>query len=86
MLESATTIRNRTGLHARPAAELVRVASSFGSDVILVHRGVAVNAKSPFAVLSADIKPGSEILVRAEGSDEEEAMAAVMECLRNLPD
>lgn len=86
MLESTITIRSRAGLHARPAAELVRVASSFASDVILMHDGMAINAKNPLAVLSANVRPGAEVTVRTEGSDEEEAMAAVMACLRNLPD
>lgn len=86
MLESTTTIRSRAGLHARPAAELVRVASSFASDVILMHDGMAINAKNPLAVLSANVRPGAEVTVRTEGSDEEEAMAAALTCLESLPD
>ncbi|MBM6676098.1 HPr family phosphocarrier protein [Olsenella uli] len=86
MREATTTIRNRTGLHARPATELARVASSFASDVILLYDGRATNAKSPFAVLSADVRPGAEVTVRIEGSDENEALAAVLACLQSLPD
>lgn len=47
---------------------------------------MAINAKSPFAVLTANIRPGAEVTVRTEGSDEKEAMAAVMACLESLPD
>ena len=64
----------------------MRVASSFASDAVLERGGMAINAKSPFAVLTANIRPGAEVTVRTEGSDEKEAMAAVMACLESLPD
>ena len=85
MLENTAVISNGVGLHARPAARLVETAMRFKSDVILLHGGATINAKSAFSVLSGNIRGGSEVVVRVEGSDEEEAMAAVVACLRNLP-
>jgi phosphocarrier protein len=70
-------IRNRLGLHARAAAQLVRLANQFSSDVRVVKDGVEVNGKSIMGVLMLAAPKDTRILVRASGPDAEEALAAI---------
>ncbi len=77
MKEREIRIVNRLGLHARAAAKLVHLASSFESDVSVVRDGEEVDAKSILGVLQLGAAQGSDILVRCEGGDEEEALDAV---------
>jgi phosphocarrier protein HPr len=77
MREQTLEITNKIGLHARPAALLVKTAAAFKSDIALVKGDKSVSAKSMLAVMSAGIKAGDTITVRAAGEDEVEALAAV---------
>ena len=79
MLERTVTVVNRLGLHARAAAQLVRAASRFQSSVHLerADRGAAADAKSILSVLVLAASRGTELLVRAAGADEGEALEAV---------
>lgn len=86
MYEEKITIQNQSGLHARPASELVEVSSKYDSDIILVHEDDEINAKSIISVLSGGILPGMEVLLQVEGNDEQEAAQAVSALLHNLPD
>jgi len=70
-------IRNRLGLHARAAAQLVRLANQFSSEVRVVKDGVEVNGKSIMGVLMLAAPKDTRILVRASGPDAEEALAAI---------
>ena len=86
MYEEKITIQNQSGLHARPASELVEVSSKYDSDIILVHEDDEINAKSIISVLSGGILAGMEVLLQMEGSDEHQAAQAVSALLHNLPD
>lgn len=66
------------GLHARPAASVVKVASRFGSRVVLTSGDRAVDVKSLIALLGLTIRPGAEITLTADGPDAEEALAALV--------
>jgi phosphocarrier protein HPr len=79
--ERVTTIVNPLGLHARPAAQLVRLASGFASEIELVKDGMPVNGKSIMGVMMLAAESGSSITVRARGSDEMEAVAALSELI-----
>ncbi|MEW6696306.1 MAG: HPr family phosphocarrier protein [Bacillota bacterium] len=70
MLEKTVSIMNHTGLHARPASQFAQAASKFKSQITIVKDGKAVNAKSMISVLSMAINKGCEIVIRAEGDDE----------------
>ena len=70
-------IRNRLGLHARAAAQLVRLANRFSSEIRVVKDGVEVNGKSIMGVLMLAAPKDTRVLVRASGADAEEALAAV---------
>ena len=81
-LELRLEIRNRLGLHARPAARFVRTASGFEADVtvsnITTGQGPA-SARSLNALATLGVRRGHEVLVRASGPDAEEALAALQE-------
>ncbi|HLS83757.1 MAG TPA: HPr family phosphocarrier protein [Arenimonas sp.] len=79
MLERELKVANRLGLHARAAARLVQVLSAFKSQVTLLGRGREVNAKSIMGVLLLAAAPGATLVMRAEGEDEAEALAAAAE-------
>ncbi|HJS48676.1 MAG TPA: HPr family phosphocarrier protein [Gemmatimonadales bacterium] len=77
MTERTLTIVNPLGLHARPAAQLVRLASSFASHVELERDGLAVNAKSIMGVMMLAAEHGAAVRVRADGADEAAAVDAI---------
>ena len=79
MIERQATIVNQEGLHARPAARIVRLASSFGSEIELSKDGMDVNAKSIMGVMMLAAECGSEITIRADGPDAEQAVQALAE-------
>ena len=73
-LESRITVVNSLGLHARPAAELVRSAESFKCDIWLEKDGLQVNAKSIMGVLMLAAEKGSQIVIRTKGEDADQAL------------
>lgn len=80
-IERRTTIRNRLGLHARPAAEFVKVAAKFQCEISLGKDGVWVNGKSIMGVMTLAAEFGSTVTLRAEGEDATEAIEALSQCL-----
>lgn len=74
-------ITAEAGIHARPATSLVQKAGSFTSDIHIEHNGKSVNLKSIMGVLSLAIPKGAQISIVAEGEDEAEAMAALVDVL-----
>lgn len=76
-MERSLRIVNRNGLHARPAAELVKVASRFQSDIVMKRDDLEVNGKSIMGVMMLAAEYGSEVVVRASGPDEEQAVSAI---------
>ena len=79
MIERETTIVNELGLHARPAAELVKTANQFEAHIEIVKDGMSVNAKSIMGVMMLAAETGSTVMFRAEGSDAEAAVQALVE-------
>ena len=76
--EAAVRIRNRLGLHARPAAEFVKLASRFQSDVRVEKEELEVNGKSIMGVMMLAAEAGSSIRIRASGSDAESAVVSLI--------
>ncbi len=70
-------IKNKFGLHARPASLLVKLATSFQSEVQLVKEDMEVNAKSILGVMMLAAGPGNVITIVANGPDEEDAVRAL---------
>jgi phosphocarrier protein len=77
MVERVVTINNRNGLHARPAAEIVKCAAKFKSDITLIRDDLEVNGKSIMGVMMLAAEFGSTLLLRAAGPDADEAIAAL---------
>ena len=77
MIEREATIVNQEGLHARPAARIVRLASQFNSEIELAKDGLGVNGKSIMGVMMLAAECGSSILIRADGPDAEQAVEAL---------
>lgn len=76
MPEQTLPVINKLGLHARAAAKLVQLLSGFRAEVTLAARGRTVNGKSIMGVMLLAAAQGSEVLVRAEGEDAADALAA----------
>jgi phosphocarrier protein len=82
MPERTVRIVNKLGLHARPAAEIVKTAARFKSNITIIRDDLEVNGKSIMGVMMLAAEYGSTILVRAEGPDAEaalDALAAIVE-------
>jgi len=77
MTERMVTIKNRAGIHARPAALLVQTASKFASKIWLEKGGDKINAKSIMGIITLGASFGTPIRIMAEGTDEEAAVAAI---------
>ncbi|UJF15145.1 phosphocarrier protein HPr [Jeotgalibaca sp. MA1X17-3] len=71
-----------TGIHARPATLLVQTASKFNSDINLEYKGKSVNLKSIMGVMSLGVGQGADVTISAEGADEAEAIAGIVETLQ----
>ncbi len=70
-------ILNRAGIHARPASLLVEVAQKYESSIWLEKETITINAKSIMNILTLGATYKSELVLRAEGEDEEEAVNAI---------
>lgn len=81
MVERQVTIPNRNGLHARPAAQLVHLASSFACDVRLRVDGDLVDGKSILGILQLGAAQGTPVDVLCEGDDEQSASVAISELI-----
>lgn len=77
MKEFAYTITDELGIHARPAGLLVKEAAGFSSKITLVKDGKEVDAKRILGVMGLGVKKGAEVTVRADGADEDAAVAAL---------
>jgi len=76
-------IKNRLGLHARAAAQLVQTANKFSSEVVLIKDGIEVNGKSIMGILLLAAPQGTEIAVTVEGADEQDAMDVIAELIED---
>jgi phosphocarrier protein HPr len=77
MIEKKFRIKNKLGIHARPAGQLVKVANLFKSSIYISRNRNEVNAKSIMGVLMLEAGFGSEIVVRIDGDDEFSALEAL---------
>ena len=73
-IEKEITIINRLGLHARPAANFVRIASGYRSEIWVEKDGENINGKSIMGLMMLAAGQGSKLLVQCEGPDADKAM------------
>jgi phosphocarrier protein HPr len=81
--ERSVKIANRNGIHARPAAEIVKVAAKFKSEVVLIRDDLEVNGKSIMGVMMLAAEFGSTLDIRAAGEDADAAVEAIATCIAN---
>lgn len=85
MLEFDVTIKNRRGLHVRPAAQVVAMTSEFDSDVRLIYEDRNVDGKSILGLLVLAAPHGARLRVRLDGPDEEHAEQRLQTLFNTLP-
>ncbi|MCD6161086.1 MAG: HPr family phosphocarrier protein [candidate division Zixibacteria bacterium] len=78
MVSKEITIVNKLGLHARPAALLVKTASKFKSEIVLRKKNLEVNGKSIMGVMMLAAEMGSKLTIIVQGQDEKEALKAMV--------
>ena len=83
MVERTVQIVNKNGLHARPAAEIVKISSKFQSEITLVKDGMEVNGKSIMGVMMLAAECGSSLVMRADGADADAALDALATLISN---
>ena len=81
MIERAVQVTNRNGIHARPAAEIVKVAGRFRSQITMARDDLEVNGKSIMGVMMLAAEFGATLLLRAEGADADAALSALAELI-----
>lgn len=82
-MEQVVSIKNESGLHARPAGMFVKKAAEFKSTVEVISKGKTVNAKSIMGIMSLGLGKGDELTVVANGEDQEAAVAALVELIES---
>lgn len=83
MVSKKIILKNETGLHARPASELVKLTSKFKSNIDMIVGEKRVNAKSMLGIMSAGITANTEIIIECDGEDEEKALKEIEEAFAN---
>ena len=81
MVERSVQIVNKNGLHARPAAEIVKAASKFKSEITIVRDELEVNGKSIMGVMMLAAEFGATLTIRANGPDAQQAVDAIAELI-----
>ncbi len=79
MKEVKLQIKNKLGLHARPAALFVKTAAKFKSDVFIARDSQVVNGKSIMGVMMLAAEKGAELIITANGDDEDDALKKLSE-------
>ena len=83
MPEASVEITNERGLHARASAKFVKLAATFDAEVTVSKDGATVDARSIMGLMMLAAGPGSEIVIRAEGSEAAAAVEALTELVAN---
>ena len=83
MPEATVTLRNDTGLHARPAKIFAQAAAASPAAVVVEKNGKSVNGKSVLSVLTLGCDRGDEITIRTSGEGAEEALADLLKLIES---
>lgn len=79
MIEEKVTILNKAGMHTRPAATIVKLASKFKCEFFIYKDGMNINGKSIIGVMTLAAEMGSEVTLTFEGEDEKDAAAEIID-------
>ncbi len=77
MVERSVLVQNAHGIHARPAAEIVKVAAKFRANITIIRDDLEVNGKSIMGVMMLAAECGATVLIRADGDDADAAVDAL---------
>lgn len=83
MVSKKVTIKNKEGLHMRPAGLVTREMTKFQSTIYFIFEDKRINAKSVMNLIAGGIKCGSEITIECEGEDENEALERAVNMIEN---
>ena len=83
MPKQTVVIKNKLGLHARAASQIVSIANKYASEVTIQKGNVTANGKSLLGILTLDAPLGSELLVDVNGSDEQELLDKLVDLVEN---
>ncbi len=83
MTSITVTVPNKLGIHARPAALIVRAAVEYDSEIWIANAEDKVNAKSIMGVMTLAASGGTDVVVSAEGDDEKEALETVADVIKS---
>lgn len=83
MAEKLLTVRNRAGIHARPAALIAQTANKFSSEILIEKDDTTVNAKSIMGVITMAAGYNTTLTLKADGSDEDAAIQAISDLFEN---
>jgi phosphocarrier protein len=83
MVERIVTVRNRAGIHARPAALLVKTTSLFSSQIYIEKDSEKVNGKSIMGVITLGATHDTQLKIIADGPDEVEALDTIEKLFQN---
>lgn len=81
MLQRDVEVMNANGIHARPAAEIVKCAGRYRAHITLARDGMEVNGKSIMGVMMLAAARGSTLVIEADGPDEEQAVEAMRQLI-----
>lgn len=79
MTEKFLTVLNRAGIHARPAALIAQTANKFSSEITIEKDSATVNAKSIMGVITMAAGYNTQLILRADGEDEGQAVEAIVQ-------
>ncbi len=77
MVEKILTVKNRAGIHARPASLIAQLANKFNSEITLEKDSIVVNAKSIMGVITMAAGYNTTMTLKVEGDDEKDAALAI---------
>lgn len=83
MVSKELTVLNRAGIHARPAAMIVKVANKFKSELFMNKEDMKINGKSIMGVITLGAGYKSKILISCEGEDEQDMADAIEKLFEN---
>ncbi len=78
VIEKILTVRNRAGIHARPAALIAQTANKYASEIIIERDTATVNAKSIMGVITMAAGYNTNLTLKVDGPDEKDASAAIV--------
>ncbi len=81
LIKKELTVKNKSGLHARPAAQFVQIANKFDSDITIIKEEHEVNGKSIMGILMLAAERGAKVTIIADGDDAEAAVAELSKIL-----